>query len=576
MFTNKFKLYILAAGALTVIAVLRIAATYRATSQGFDEPCHVAAAIEFLDKGTYTLDPVHPPLSRIAIGLPLYLAGERFPKWSESDPRIRNYNEVGNSVLYGDGHYLRNLSLARAAVLPFFIICAAIVFLWTRREFGNSAALIAVMFFTTVPTVLAFAGLAYSDMTTACMQAAAIFAYVIWMERPSLRSTVLLGIAVGLALASKLTSVLFLFSAGALITTGRWYLLRRAEISLGSKWLKKTVSVLALSAAVLWSCYGFELGRVRESMGLSIQSMPTFQHFPGFVGAFARQCIIKDCLVPAPALLHGVAEAWTLNNGAPSAYLFGQTRNGGWWYFFVAALLVKAPIPFLVLFGVGAWFAIRAARCGKWAAAAPIFAFLAILFITMPVKYNAGVRHVLVLFPLMAVMAGYGGSELMKLSPPRRAWGLASVALLIAWQLFSSFQARHDYISYFNAFAGRSPSPALLNGSDLDCGQDIFRLRSELQRRGVAHFHVAMWSSADMHKMGLPDFEILQPSHPVTGWIAISDRSRLEGEVFHTGYPATSFRWLEKYAPIARVGSSVNLYYIPDTTASARDGRPSS
>jgi hypothetical protein len=271
MFTNKFKLYILAAGALTVIAVLRIAATYRATSQGFDEPCHVAAAIEFLDKGTYTLDPVHPPLSRIAIGLPLYLAGERFPKWSESDPRIRNYNEVGNSVLYGDGHYLRNLSLARAAVLPFFIICAAIVFLWTRREFGNSAALIAVMFFTTVPTVLAFAGLAYSDMTTACMQAAAIFAYVIWMERPSLRSTVLLGIAVGLALASKLTSVLFLFSAGALITTGRWYLLRRAEISLGSKWLKKTVSVLALSAAVLWSCYGFELGRVRESMGLSIQ-----------------------------------------------------------------------------------------------------------------------------------------------------------------------------------------------------------------------------------------------------------------------------------------------------------------
>src|SRR5229473_736327 len=94
---------------LILISLVRIAATYSHTAQTFDEPCHVAAGIEFLDKGTYTLDPVHPPLSRIAIGIPLYLAGERFPHWPTSDPRIRNYNDVGNSVLYDDGHYLRNL-----------------------------------------------------------------------------------------------------------------------------------------------------------------------------------------------------------------------------------------------------------------------------------------------------------------------------------------------------------------------------------------------------------------------------------------------------------------------------------
>ncbi len=64
---------------LSLIALTRILLTYKVNAQGFDEPCHVAAAIEYLDKGTYTLDPVHPPLSRIAIGIPLYLAGERFP-----------------------------------------------------------------------------------------------------------------------------------------------------------------------------------------------------------------------------------------------------------------------------------------------------------------------------------------------------------------------------------------------------------------------------------------------------------------------------------------------------------------
>ena len=56
---------------LALIAVVRIISTYSLTAQAFDEPCHVAAAIELLDRHTYTLDPVHPPLARIAIGLPL-------------------------------------------------------------------------------------------------------------------------------------------------------------------------------------------------------------------------------------------------------------------------------------------------------------------------------------------------------------------------------------------------------------------------------------------------------------------------------------------------------------------------
>jgi len=286
MALNIPKVFGISAAALIFMAALRIVATYSTTSQGFDEPCHVAAAIEFLDKGTYTLDPVHPPLSRIAIGLPLYIAGERFPTWAASDPRLKNYNDVGNSVLYDDGHYLRNLSLARTAVLPFFIVCAAIVFLWTRRQFGNWAALTAVVLFTTVPTVLAFAGLAYSDMTTACMQAAAIFAFIVWMERPSIRSTLLLGIVAGLAFASKLTSVLFLFSAWTLIAAGRWFVLRRAEYSPGNNWLKKTAGALVLSAAVLWSCYGFEVGHVRESMGPFNAVNADLPAFPWF-----RRCI---------------------------------------------------------------------------------------------------------------------------------------------------------------------------------------------------------------------------------------------------------------------------------------------
>jgi hypothetical protein len=116
------------AGVLALVAVIRIVSTYSLTAQAFDEPCHVAAAIELLDRHTYTLDPVHPPLARIAIGLPLYLAGERYPQLPPPDHGI-TYNDVGNAVLYGSGHYVRNLALARLGVLPFFLLATAIVFL---------------------------------------------------------------------------------------------------------------------------------------------------------------------------------------------------------------------------------------------------------------------------------------------------------------------------------------------------------------------------------------------------------------------------------------------------------------
>jgi hypothetical protein len=263
---------------LVLIAVSCILLTYKVTAQGFDEPCHVAAAIELLDRGTYTLDPVHPPLTRIAIGIPLYLVGERFPNWPASDPHVRNYNDVGNSVLYDDGHYLRNLSLARAAVLPFFVLAAGLVFFWTRREFGEFAGAMAALLFSTLPVNLAFSGLAYTDIATGCMQFAALFAF-------------------SLAFLAKFTTLLFLPAAAAVILLFKLAIQRRAEPTpndVKTGWLTKLAVVLAAAVVVGWAGYGFSVGHVRQSMQLSPESMPSFQHFPGPAGNIARSMVLRD------------------------------------------------------------------------------------------------------------------------------------------------------------------------------------------------------------------------------------------------------------------------------------------
>jgi hypothetical protein len=166
-------------------SVLRIVATYPNTAQAYDEPCHVAAGIEFLDKGTYTLDPVHPPLARVAIALPLYLSGVRYPVLPESDPASHNYIVVGNHILYDGGNLAHKLVLARTGGLPFFILGAVIVYFWTRHLGSSGAALLATFLYCTTPTILAFSSVAYADMVAASTQLAAMFAFSLWLESPS-------------------------------------------------------------------------------------------------------------------------------------------------------------------------------------------------------------------------------------------------------------------------------------------------------------------------------------------------------------------------------------------------------
>jgi len=55
----------------------------------------------------------------------------------------------------------------------------------------------------------------------------------------------------------------------------------------------------------------------------------------------------------------------------------------------------------------------------------------------------------------------------------------------------------------------------------------------------------------DQHS--LPPYFKLEPGRPVSGWIAISLRSRESKEGYH---------WLKAFQPEARIGHSIDLYFI--------------
>ena len=78
---------------LIAIGIARIASTYPVFSQTWDEPAHLAAGMEWLDRGSYRYEPLHPPLARVLTAVGPYLAGVR-------SARYANVWIEGNALLH--------------------------------------------------------------------------------------------------------------------------------------------------------------------------------------------------------------------------------------------------------------------------------------------------------------------------------------------------------------------------------------------------------------------------------------------------------------------------------------------
>ena len=163
-----------------------------------------------------------------------------------------------------------------------------------------------------------------------------------------------------------------------------------------------------------------------------------------------------------------------------------KSGETGWWYFFPVALAVKSTIPFLILVLIGSFYLVRSAWAGQrnldYACASgssPDHPS------SLPCRasINIGVRHILPIYPLLAIIAGVGACRFWDSAKPKYA-GPVIILALLAWQLISSIRAHPDYLAYFNEFAGRHPEKILID-SDLDWGQDLLRLSAALKQRHV-------------------------------------------------------------------------------------------
>lgn len=515
---------------LLLIGAIRIAATYTTFSETADEPMHLTAGLEILSKHQYTIHLQNPPLPRLLIALPPWLAGARYDGTG-------NYLDEVMSKYYSTGHYKTMLALSRVGTLVFFVIGALATWAWARREVDNTTGLVALLFFTTQPAILGHSGLATLDAAGTAGMAVAMLAFSRWLERPDFRRASVLGAAWGFAIGCKLLCVVYVPIACAAIYTVR--LLLDPETRARWRSIITVVAVPPVAALIVWAGYGFS---VAPASALE----PVARAFPDTIAAKVLTRIDPDAPIPAPQLIRGIGEMIEVNRGGFPSYAMRQWSNEGWWWYFPLAVALKTTLATL-LFAVAGFVVARKNRMFLEAMAAAG----AILGFSMTTHVNIGIRYILPIYVFLSVAAAIAALALIR---HRHQVVRGAAMVLVSWHLIASIVAHPDYLAYFNELAGREPSRYLID-SNLDWGQDILRLRNEVRRLKIDRLGVALFGPAKLDKLGFPPHSYVDADVPTQGWIAVSDHSYR----WRRGYGG--WAWLDR-EHCRRIGKSIRLCHV--------------
>lgn len=465
-----------------------------------DELAHVAGGFSYWRFNDYRLQPENGNLPQRLAGLPWVLAGARM---DTADPKTwpkSNVWLIGYDFFYGRGNntdYL--LLLSRATMALTGTALGLLIFVWSRRLWGDAGGLLSLGLYAFCPNFLAHAPLATSDTTMTLCLLAACGAF--WRQLRVLDwKTIALSLgAVALTGVAKFSFGLLL-PMFALMAVVRLASAEPLRVALGAPrefatWRGKLgvilVSAFAHAVAawiVIWACFGFRYSAVGPGMPPQTDfSWPWSVVLPaqGFWHYFLNGA--RSWHLLPEAFLNGFATV-LYASAQRGAFLNGEYSITGWLQFFPYSFLVKTPLSQLAAFALAGGAAVvawRRAGSAAWVRmrsdlypVTPLVVLFAVYWgFSITIHLNIGHRHILPTYPVLFIGAGL----LLRASAPR--WLAALGVALALGNAAESAGIRPHYLAYFNAFAG---GPA--NGwrhlvdSSLDWGQDLPGLATWLRR----------------------------------------------------------------------------------------------
>ncbi len=467
----------LAVIALLAVQAVQVVIVLHRESLTFDEEDHMYAGYRMWKNHDYGLNPEHPPLVKLLATLPVL--GEKL--WV---PPLKGIYFKGEAYLGGrdwlmhnDGGRQRLVFRMRLATALLAIALSLVIFFAAREWFGTTAALVALTLAVFDPNLLAHSGLVTTDIGAALFFLALIYAFYRYVKHPTLLRLSIAGVAAGLLLATKHSGILL---APMLLVLIAWEIAfaptaPRARLALRMAAAFAAIGVVAVM--VLWAFYGFRYAARPAGLQL-IPSMATYSESLSGLERSIIWWMARLHFLPE-SYLFGMVDVRVFAKGF-STFILGRWYPHGVLWYFPAVLAIKTTLGLIALLGL-AGFAIVTGKLGKWRdhdrirplayLLLPGAVFLAVAMIN---GLNIGVRHILLMYVLAAILAGSGVAVL---APRSRRWLLLCVALIAA-HIASALSVFPNSLAYANeAWGGARNAHRVLNDSNVDWGRQLYQVK---------------------------------------------------------------------------------------------------
>jgi len=502
---TTFRWELLPLVAAVVFVVAAVSAAYRETPT-VDEYAHVPAGLVHWRHGNLDLYRYNPPLGKLWVALPAALSSSVVvPEYEGNGIGWEPWQYAKRFERENSEHYLALMARARLMTIPLVLACGAVVYFWGRMLYGPLAASLAACLFLLSPTILAHGHLATVDVAATATIAAAAFAVQWYVDRPTWGRAALAGAALGLSLAIKFSALYLALVLPALIVVVSWQPLRRAG---RLRYLAAHLALYSLAAWLLLNA-SFGFAGTFQTVGTLEPQSASLRNLVDRLPAWLP--------VPLPtAFVSGVdALKADLDNSQFPGYLHGEWSSDGWLRYYPLAFAIKESELVVVLTVISLVTLPVVVR--DWRRLAVLLTPpLVLLFIaTVLNSLCLGIRYILPVFPFLFVMLGsvFAWIETRILAtsakeqrhhPQRvdRGWFLAVPVLAVALLIPALFHPA--YLSYFNQFVGGpSAGSKWLIDSNLDWGQDLYRLPAEARRLDIDRWRLLYFGHVDPSLYGI-------------------------------------------------------------------------
>lgn len=331
-----------------------------------DEIAHLPSGLSHWTFGNFDLYRVNPPLIRMLASVPLLLCQPE-TDWNvisaTNDAYDRPEFRAGRQFLKANqGDSFWYFTVARWMLIPVSVMGALVCYAWATDLFGAKSGLMACAMWCFCPNVLSWSATITPDAGATAFGVLAAWLFWRWLRDPNWTAALAAGVGLGLAELTK-SSWVVLFG----LWPGMWVLWRlsRPRQTEGPRPvtnihcsamapLRQLIVILLLGLYLLNLGYAFEgTGRRLGELSFVSKTLGGEQAHETPGNRFADSWL-NTVPIPVPTnyLLGMDVQKYDFERGKWS-FLRGEHREGGWWYYYLYAILIKTPIGFLAMIGMG-------------------------------------------------------------------------------------------------------------------------------------------------------------------------------------------------------------------------------